>query len=137
MKKENVPQDKSSLSDKNIRELYYAVDQEGKYTTALSTGWTPKTIVQEATLELLEQRIQQAQTDVKKGLVSPVVYFMEVHRMDWATLAAYMNQWVWTTKRHAKPRVFKKLKPKILQKYASVFQISVEELVHFNGESCN
>lgn len=133
MKKEQVPQDQSSLSDKNIKELYYAVNEDGTYTTELSTGWEPKTIVQNATMELIQQRIEQARQNVEKGQTSPVVYFMELHRMDWATLAAYMDQWVWTTKRHAKPKVFKKLPERVLQKYAQVFQISYNEFTQFNG----
>lgn len=48
--------------------------------------------------------------------------------MDWSILADYMNSWQFLIKRHAKPSVFKKLSQKTLQKYADIFQISVEEL---------
>ncbi len=44
MKKEEVPQDKSNLSKGNLKELCYATDENGNYTTALSSGWEPKTI---------------------------------------------------------------------------------------------
>ena len=134
MKKEEVPQDKSSLGDKNIRELYYAVDKDGHYTTELSSGWEPKTIVQDATLSLLNERISQAKQDVKNGIVSPVVYFMELHRMDWAILADYMNKWKWLVKRHARPKVFKKLSTRTLQQYADVFGITLNELTQFKGD---
>ena len=50
------------------------------------------------------------------------------NRMDWSILADYMNSWQFLIKRHAKPSVFKKLSQKTLQKYADIFQISVEEL---------
>ena len=39
MKKDQVPQDKSNFTD-----LSYAVDRDGKYVTAKSSGWEPKTI---------------------------------------------------------------------------------------------
>ena len=44
MRKEEVPQDIGNLSKSNMKELVYATDQEGNYTTSLSSGWEPKTI---------------------------------------------------------------------------------------------
>ena len=44
MKKSEVPQDKSNLESANFKELCYAVDENGEYTTAHTTGWDPKTI---------------------------------------------------------------------------------------------
>ncbi|MCP1996344.1 hypothetical protein [Flavobacterium sp. HSC-61S13] len=134
MKKSEVPQDKSNLESVQVKELCYAVDDQGNYTTELSTGWEPKSIVQQETLKLLQERIDQAKSDVKDQLVSPIVYFMELHRMDWNTLAAYMNMWVWRVKRHAKPSVFNRLNKKILQRYASVFDINIEELKNYKGD---
>ncbi len=134
MKKSEVPQDKSSLEKVQVKELCYAVDDQGKYTTELSSGWEPKSIVQHETLKLLQERIEQSKLDVKDELVSPIVYFMELHRMDWNTLGAYMNRWVWRIKRHAKPSVFKKLNQKTLQRYADIFDIKVEELKHYKGD---
>ncbi len=134
MKKSEVPQDKSNLESVQVKELCYAVDDQGNYTTELSTGWEPKSIVQQETLKLLQERIDQAKSDVKDQLVSPIVYFMELHRMDWNTLGAYMNMWVWRVKRHAKPSVFNKLNKKILQRYATVFDINIEELKNYKGD---
>ncbi|WP_430614483.1 hypothetical protein [Flavobacterium sp. JP2137] len=134
MKKSEVPQDKSSLEKVQVKELCYAVDDQGNYTTELSSGWEPKSIVQHETLQLLQERIEQSKSDVRNQLVSPIVYYMELHRMDWSTLAAYVNMWVWRVKRHAKPAVFKKLNQKILQRYADIFDIEVEELKNYKGE---
>ena len=72
--------------------------------------------------------------NIKSGNASPIVYFMELHKMDWTTLADYVGMWKWRIKRHAKPSVFKKLNNTILQKYADTFQISVEELKNYKGE---
>ncbi|WP_136668246.1 hypothetical protein [Flavobacterium sp. H122] len=133
MKKEEVPQDKSNLSKSNLRELCYATDENGNYTTALSTGWEPKTIALENSIQDINERIEQAKSDVKNGVASPIVYFMEVHKMDWITLAGYVGMWTWRVKRHGKPSVFKKLNEKILSKYAQAFEITIEELKNYNG----
>lgn len=133
MKKNEVPQDDSPLKSKNINEMVYAVDDHGKFVSVQSTGWEAKTVVQQENLEVLDQRIQQALNDVKAGNVSPIVYFMELNRMDWQTLAAYMGKFTFFVKRHGKPNVFKNLNTKTLQKYADVFGISLNDLQNFKG----
>lgn len=134
MKKEEVPQDKSNLASANIRELCYATDENGNYTTALSTGWEPKKIALDISIQDINERIEQARIDVINAKVSPIIYFMEVHKMDWQTLASYVSMWTWRVKRHGKPSVFKGLNAEILQKYADAFEISVEDLKNFKGE---
>jgi hypothetical protein len=134
MKKEEVPQDKSNLSKSNMKELCYAVDENGEYTTALSTGWEPKTIALENSIQDINERVEEARKNVKKGLVSPIVYFMELHKMDWITLSDYVGMWQWRVKRHAKPSVFIKMSDKIMTKYAVAFEVSVEKLRNFKGE---
>jgi hypothetical protein len=134
MKKEEVPQDNSNLSKSNLKELCYATDENGNYTTALSTGWEPKTIALNSSIEDINERVNQAKLEVSLGKVSPIVYFMESHRMDWPTLASYVGMWTWRVKRHAKPKVFNKLSEKIISKYAAAFEISVDELKNYKGE---
>lgn len=134
MKKEEVPQDKSNLSVSNMKELCYATDENGNYTTALSSGWEPKTIALENSIQDINERVEQARNDVKAGISSPIVYFMEVHKMDWNILASYVGMWVWRVKRHGKPSVFKKLNDKMMAKYAEAFEISVETLKNYKGD---
>ena len=128
MEKKNVPQDKSKLANKNIKELCYAVDENGNYTTELSTGWEPKTVVLTKAIEEIEERIADAKNKVRAKLTSPIEYYMEVNKMDLPILASYVGMWKWRVKRHFKPAVFKKLNTKILKKYAAVFNISIEQL---------
>lgn len=134
MKQEEVPQDKSNLSKNNIRELCYATDKDGNYTTVLSEGWEPKTIALTNSIQDINDRIQYAKGDVKIGKISPIAYFMEVHRMDVQTLSGYLGMWKWRVKRHFKPNIFKTLSKKVLEKYAETFGISVEELKNYKGE---
>ncbi len=128
MQKKDVPQDQSKLSSKNMKELCYAVDENGEYTTELSTGWEPKTIALSKALEDIEERVAEAKQRVKDGKTSPIEYYMELNRMDLPILASYVGMWKWRVKRHFKPSVFKKLSNKILEKYATVFEVSVEKL---------
>ncbi|MBS7321493.1 MAG: hypothetical protein KIG55_07875 [Myroides sp.] len=131
MKKQDVPQDESPISKHGSNEILYAVDENGKMAPVQSVGWEPKSVVQYQTIETLNQRIEDAKDLVKAGKASPIVYYMELHKMDWATLAAYMNKWTFFVKRHQKPAVFKKLSDVTLQKYAAIFDITVDELKNF------
>ncbi len=134
MKKEEVPQDQSNLSKSSIKELIYATDEQGNYITSLSSGWEPKTIALTNSLEEINERIAIAKEQVTKGEASPIIYFMELNKMDIGILSSYVGIWKWRVKRHFKPNIFKKLNDKVLQKYATAFEISVSELRNFKAE---
>lgn len=128
MKKDEVPQDKSNLESTNSKELCYAVNEDGEYTTAHSSGWEPKTIALDNAIAEVNARIEAARQNVLNKKSSPLEYYMERHKMDVPILASYVGLWQWRVKRHFKPKVFAKLSNKILQKYADVFEITIAEL---------
>lgn len=134
MKKNEVPQDKGNLSKSNMKELMYATDENGNYTTALSSGWEPKTIALSNSIEEINERIAIAKNQVKNGEASPIVYFMELNKMDLTVLSGYAEMWKWRVKRHFNPKVFARLNDKILLKYATAFAISIEELRNFKTD---
>ena len=133
MRKEEVPQDKSNLESANFRELCYAVDENGEYITANSTGWDPKTIALDNAIKVIQERVEDAKERVIKGQTSPIEYYMELHKMDIGILASYVGLWKWRVKRHFRPNVFKKLSSRILQKYADVFELTIDELQHIKS----
>jgi hypothetical protein len=134
MKKEEVPQDQSNLSKSNIKELVYATDEDGNYTTTLSSGWEPKTIALSNSLDEINERIAIAKLQVLNGEVSPILYFMELNKMDISILSSYVGKWKWIVKRHFKPSVFIRLNERTLQKYADTFNVSITELQNFNAK---
>jgi len=127
MKKEEIPQDDGALN-KLTKEVVYAVDSSGNYSTELSTGWDVKTKALDVAWKDIEQRIEDARQKVLNNQASPILYFMELRLMDIGIVAAYTGFWKWTIKQHLKPTVFKKLPEKKLQRYADSFNVSVEEL---------
>ena len=131
MKKEEIPQDDGALN-KLTKEVVYAVDSSGNYTTELSTGWEVKSTALDLAWHDIEQRIENAHQKVLNNEASPILYFMELRLMDVGIVAAYTGFWKWTIKQHLKPAVFKKLSGKKLQQYADAFNISVEELKTMN-----
>ena len=128
MKKEEIPQDRSNLESADFKELCYAVDDEGNYITAQSTGWDPKTIALDNAILDINERVEVARQKVIANQTSPIEYYMELHKMDLSILSSYVGIWKWRVKRHFKPSVFKNLKTSTLEKYAEVFEISVKDL---------
>lgn len=131
MKKDEIPQDEGSLAKIGVNELCYAVDENGNYTTAKSSGWEVKNAALDESMQLIQERVGAAKKDFQDGKASPIPYFMELHRMDISILAAYVGIHRWFVKRHFHPKRFQKLSDKTLKKYADVFELSVDELKNF------
>jgi hypothetical protein len=127
MKKENVPQDLSSLG-KITNEVCYATDHSGKYVTQLSKGWEVKINALDVAWEDIEVRVTKAKEKVLAKQASPLLFFMERGLMTLSILAGYTGFWKWQVKRHLQASVFEKLSPKKLQRYAEIFNVSVEDL---------
>jgi hypothetical protein len=127
MKKKDIPQDLGPLS-KITKEVCYAVDDTGKYTTELSQGWEVKTNALDAAWKDIEERVSAAKQKVNKKEASPLLYFMELRLMDVPIVAAYTGFWKWQVRRHMKPEVFERLSEKKLRKYAEIFEVSAEHL---------
>ncbi len=127
MKKEEVPQDLSSLG-KITKEVCYATDEKGRYVKELSKGWEVKISALDAAWTDIEQRKKMARQKVVQGEASPLLYFMERALMDITLLAGYTGFWKWQIRRHLKPGIFTTLPDKKLQRYADVFNVSIAEL---------
>jgi Ni,Fe-hydrogenase maturation factor len=134
VKKDEIPQDESNLQSANMTEMLYVTDENDNYTTVNSIGWDAKKAALDESMQLINERIESAKNNVAAGNASPIVYFMELNKMDFAVLAAYVNMWQWSVKRHCKPNNFKKLSDSVLKKYADAFSVSVDELKNFSGK---
>jgi len=127
MKKEDVPQDVSALG-KLTTEVCYATDDSGKYIATQSRGWDVKITALDTAWQDIEGRIATAKQKVLNNEASPLLFFIEQGLMDINLLADYTGFWKWQIKRHLKPGVFKNLPDKKLQRYAEVFNVSVDQL---------
>jgi hypothetical protein len=131
MKKDEIPQDHSALVN-HFRELCYAKDNDGSYTTGLSTGWEVKSVALEQAWDEIKMRIQETIEAIQAGQKSPLAYFMELRLMDSKLLSQYTGIWHFRVKRHLNnPRVFHNLNRTTLQKYAKALDTTTEELIQF------
>ena len=132
MKKKEVPQDDEGLMEGKLRDLCYAVDENGKYVQVYSTGWEPKNAAMKQAWEEINKKVEATKRDVLKGRLSPVAYFMEKNIMDTSILAQYLEITKRRVRKHMKPKIFQKLDPGMLKKYAETFGITIDELLTLN-----
>jgi len=127
MKRTEVPQD-GGLFD-GMHEIQYAVNENGRYVLEKSAGWEAKAVANSQFWRTVEGEVQQSIEDVRKGRLSPLRVYMALHQMDVRLLASHAGLWRWQVRRHLKPRVFAHLKPHLLERYAKVFNVPVDQLV--------
>ncbi|NQU34726.1 MAG: hypothetical protein HQ521_15965 [Bacteroidetes bacterium] len=130
MKTTDVPQDDANMLQGKLKEPLYSLDEDGNFTTILSVGWDPKNEVMQEAWDNVNMKIEQAKQDVVSGKLSPIAYYIEKNIMDVGLVASYMGIWKFRVKRHLKPKYFNKMSKDILEKYAKVFDITVEQLVN-------
>ncbi len=127
MLKKDVPQDIGIAE--GMKEVVYAVDENGNYELVPSAGWAPKNIANDQAWEIISGQIEAVKKQIKAGELSPLAYHMVKNQMDESLLAQYVGLFKWKVKRHLKPEVFKKLKKPVLEKYAALFGLSVEQFM--------
>jgi len=110
------------------RELFYHFDKEKGFTQNVDFQNPNNQVIIKQSWDAAEQRLDEVKQLVIIGKTSPIAYYMEKILMEVPMLAAYMEISKWRVKRHLKRKVFNKLKPEILAKYAAIFEIKVEEL---------
>lgn len=135
MKVNEVPQDDAHLMEGKTRDLQYALDKDGKYTTVKSVGWEPKNDAMISAWEYENVKIEEAFEMVEKGEKSPIYYYMIKSLMDIKLLASYSGFSRFKVKRHFKPEIFKKLSEEKLNKYVYAFGLkNTSELLNISKD---
>jgi hypothetical protein len=126
MRKENVPQDVGLAGP--LREVVYAVGEDGTYEAVPSYGWDSKTVALRQAWELILKELASIEARVAAGELSPLAWHMTRHQMQPPLLAKYARINRWRIRRHMKAGPFRRLKPALLQRYADALGIRVEDL---------
>ena len=130
MKKHEVPQDDEGLQEGKFRDMCYAVDENGKYVTVLSTGWKPKNAALQQAWDEINEKVEASRLSVLEGKSSILAWYMEKNIMAIKLLSQYTGISRRKIKKHLKPSVFESLDEATLQQYAEVFNLSIEEFTN-------
>lgn len=128
MKIEDVPQDLKYYKGSVIRDVNYAVDDEGHYKAVLSDGWSPKTEALELALDEVNEQCQEILERIREGESSPLEYHAVKNLMTVDLLSDYTGFSKRVIRKHFNPKNFAKLNDETLKTYADVLRISVSEL---------
>jgi hypothetical protein len=123
----DVPQDGNCTMGGHRRAMY-ARDAEGRIIVVPSLGSEVDETVTLQALDLIREMTEAARARVLAGESSPLEYWMYAQRLDLPQLSQVSGLWQWRIRRHFKPQCFAKLSVDILQRYADVMGITVEQL---------
>ena len=124
----DVPQDQGMIDNSDLKEICYAVDENGRYVLAPSAGWEPKNIANDQAWELIGKQVDTVLSKIRAGKLSPLAYHMAKHQMSVGLLAKYVGINRLRVWRHMKPSGFRQLTPEMRRRYADLFDLPVDAL---------
>jgi len=127
MKANEVPQDLKYFKDNVIRDLNYALDEKGHYTSIVSDGWDVKNDALSTVWEDIMEECEPIRQQVLAKQISPIAFHMKKNLQDIGLLSAYSGIPRRKIKKHLCYEEFVKLDEATLQKYADALRIPVEE----------
>lgn len=122
-----VPQEGNRTMGGHKRAMY-ARDADGRIVIVASAGGEVDETVTLQALDYIREQTEAARKRVEAGQTSPLEYWMYAQRLDLPQLSQVTGFWQWRIRRHFQPQRFAKLSGDILQRYADVMGISVEQL---------
>jgi len=123
--------DQEKAQAENLTELLFNYQKDGSYTKRVGYDYVPEgEMLYYDVWKMFRERFESAKKKVQNGERSPIWYHMEKTLIDLSNFAKLVGIASWRVKRHLKPRIFSKLNPRTVKKYADALDISVEEFVN-------
>lgn len=110
------------------RKALYARDANGRMVLVASKGSEVDEAVTLQAVHRLHTFAEEARLRCLAGQTAPLEVWMWTQRMDLALLSQVTGLWQWRIRRHFRPRVFARLAPALLQRYAQALGLRVEQL---------
>jgi hypothetical protein len=127
VKQDEVPQDDSFLD--GHRKAAYAVDEKGNYVVVPSKGYEAEVAATAVALYEVDQAVQHAWEQVKRGEVSPLAYHFAVRQWPLSLAAAELGISRLRLWWHLKPGAFAGLSPAWKKRYCEALALTEAQLV--------
>jgi hypothetical protein len=124
---DEVPQEGNRTMGGHRRAMY-ARDHEGRIVIVPSLGGEVDETVTLQALDRIHELAEEARARVLAGQSSPLEYWMYAQRLDLPQLAQVTGYWQWRVRRHFRPEIFARLSSRVLENYAWVMGITVDQL---------
>ena len=113
---------------RNNRELFYSFDQEKGFQRRVDYQYSANQTIIKQGWDVVDERLEEVRKAILNKELSPIAWYMEKNLMEVPMLSAYSGISSWRVRRHLRYKPFQKLTPKLLKRYAEVFNIPVGEL---------
>lgn len=110
------------------RKALYAKDANGRMVLVASRGSELDETVTLQAVQRLNAFAEAARLHCLAGQTATLEVWMWTRRMDLALLSQTTGIWQWRIRRHFRPRIFARLTPALLQRYAQALELRVEQL---------
>lgn len=130
MKIEDIPLEKNSLLN-GQQKVMYAQNNLNSFERVPYASFMEEFATQNAVDEFITLQ-NEALSEIKAGISSPIKYFMYKNRMDLPTLCGHIGIFCFRVKRHLLMKHFLKLDESLLKRYADIFDITLDELKRFD-----
>ena len=127
MKEKEIPQDNDSNYEGHTK-IRYGRAEDGSFVPVKSTGCNIEKEATSCAWEDINESLARTHRKVKEGELSPLAFHMEKALLTPDLLAPNVGMWIWTIKRHMKPKHFSRLSEKQLNTYSEYLEISIAEL---------
>ena len=124
----DVPQDLKYYKESIVRDINYAIDDNGIYNAVVSDGWEAKSDALDAVWNNINNECNDILERIKIGKASLLEYYAKKNLMTIDLLSSYTGFPKRTIRKHFEPKNFVKLDHKTLQTYADTLRVTVEEL---------
>ncbi|MBP7124813.1 hypothetical protein KBD49_00420 [Myxococcota bacterium] len=114
--------------DRWQRIVTYRPDDQGRVVARQDDGFEESRLVHEQAWEVIHRDSARAWEEVRAGRRSPLYFHMVANLMHPDDLAEHAGMWRWRVRRHLRPEVFRRLPRRVLERYAEVLGVTVEEL---------
>jgi len=108
--------------------ILYVEKEDGRYGPVQTGSYITANYLDDYFLKRknLENDLKQ---QILRKEISPVKYYMVLEDLTVSELASRMKTWKWRIRKHLLPENFHSIPPSMLQRYASVFNVTVEDLI--------
>jgi len=115
------------VEDKQHELILFAEKDDHSYDAVKTGSFMVKNYLDDHLMKR-ENLERELRADLISGKISPVYYYMVYQDLGPGDLASRMGITKRRLRKHFRPEVFAKLDPAVLEKYAVIFGVSVEEL---------
>lgn len=123
-----IMKEKDLKIDYKPHELILYAEKDDQSYDAVQTGSFMARNYLDDWLQKKENLEKELMAELKAGKISPVYYYMVFQDMGIGDLARRMNISIRRLRKHFRPEVFGGLPEGVLEKYAVIFGVSLEEL---------